>query len=87
MEQETIYVPPTQRAIDHAIINSVGMAVSLCVIGLRLSVRHFGIGVGWDDGLMVVGFVSFHAATIFQCSGLTSRLDCCGGILWNRVVL
>ncbi|KAF2450775.1 hypothetical protein P171DRAFT_378100 [Karstenula rhodostoma CBS 690.94] len=57
MEQETIYVPPTQRAIDHAILNSVGMAVAMGVIGLRLSVRHFGIGIGWDDGLMVVGFV------------------------------
>jgi hypothetical protein len=87
MEQEVIYVPPTQRAIDHAILNSVGMAVAMCVIGLRLSVRHFGIGIGWDDGLMVVGFVSVHAATAFQCSGLTLQLGFRGGILWNRVVL
>jgi hypothetical protein len=54
---------------------------------LRLSVRHFGIGIGWDDGLMVVGFVSVHAATAFQCSGLTLHLDFRGGFLWNRVVL
>jgi hypothetical protein len=66
MEQKTIYVPPTQRAIDHAIINSVGMALAMGVIGLRLSVRHHGIGIGWDDGLMVVGFVSVHAATSSQ---------------------
>lgn len=87
MEQETIYVPPTRRAIDHVILNSVGMAVAMGVIGLRLSVRHFGIGIGWDDGLMVVGFVSVHAATAFQCSGLTLHLDFRGGFLWNRVVL
>jgi hypothetical protein len=87
MEQETIYVPPTQRAIDHAIINSVGMAVAMSVIGLRLSVRHYGIGNGWDDGLMVVGFVSVHAATAFQCSELTLQLASRGRNLWNRVVL
>lgn len=63
MNQETIYVPPTQKAIDHAILNSFGMAVAMGVIGLRLFVRHVGAGIGWDDGLMVVGFVSFHAAT------------------------
>lgn len=87
MEQETIYVPPTRRAIDHVILNSVGMAVAMGVIGLRLSVRHFGIGIGWDDGLMVVGFVSVHTPTAFQCSELTLRSGFRGGVLWNRVVL
>lgn len=87
MDQKTIYVPPTQEAVDHAIINAVGMAVAMGVIGLRLCVRHFGIGIGWDDGLMVVGYVSDHAAIAFQRSGLTFQLGYRGGIFWNRIVL
>ena len=54
MERETIYVPPTRRAINYAILDIVPMAVAMEEIGFCLSFRHSGIGIGWDDGLTVV---------------------------------
>lgn len=49
---------------DHLIINTFGMSVALIVVSLRVTGRLLRAGVGWDDGLVVLGYVCFRESRL-----------------------
>lgn len=57
MSSGPITLPMLPVIRDHLIINTVGMFVALVVVSLRVIGRFLGAGIGWDDGLVVLGYV------------------------------
>ena len=53
-------VPIVPRLQGEIIAHTIVTLIVLLVVGLRLLGRVRGIGLGWDDGLVVVATVSCH---------------------------
>ncbi|KAI9162923.1 Satratoxin biosynthesis SC19 cluster protein [Paramyrothecium foliicola] len=52
-----VYLPILPVAREHLVGNSVLAALATIVVALRLYGRHFSIGYGWDDGLIVFAWI------------------------------
>lgn len=53
----TVYIPMDKDVRQHLIISVFGMAIALGVIAFRIFVRFHVAGLGWDDYLVVAGYV------------------------------
>ncbi|KAK8122489.1 hypothetical protein PG984_011159 [Apiospora sp. TS-2023a] len=67
-----VHLPMKQPIRDHLFINSFVALVSFSVVGLRVLGRIQGVGIGWDDCLIMLAVVMATAQIVIQ--GIYSTL-------------
>ncbi|KAK6860258.1 hypothetical protein PG995_003894 [Apiospora arundinis] len=66
MGEIIVHLPMKQHIRDHLFINGFIALVSFSVVGLRVPSRAQGVGIGWDDGFIVLAVVMATAQVVIQ---------------------
>lgn len=77
MASDTL-VPIVPKIQGEIIAHSVVTLIVLVVVGIRLLGRVRGIGLGWDDGLVVIATVCIYPNPYFSEFKLLTLIAACG---------